>query len=365
MADLIISIVNNIPFWSMIVFALVFVGAEISKRRNRPISSSALTGVVRFGMCVIIVTCCLMAMNYVVNPFGFYPTHVFKPVTNETRKVKYQMLQHISEAPRVVILGSSRSLNVSPEYIQQQTGQPAFNASVYNGRPRDYLAFALYLEQRHIMPDVFIVGLGLEQLDSGNDQTPKFEADDPLDQYVQSYEVQPSILSIEQTMASVRQIALRLYGREMPLTQFTSTGMYSMVQSPQTVDRSVDEFQRQGNTISESVSAIQFDYLQKFLDVCKRHQVQVNIYLPPYHPRTLAYLEADTPYPQLRSHVMDRLASLKEQYRFTFYDFTDVRSFSGDATSMYDFYHPSDLGSQQLLTIMMQHFRLKDISDVF
>ena len=63
----------------------------------------------------------------VVNPLGLYGFHFFPQLANGLKQEKVQYYQQQEQAAEVVILGSSRTLTISPAYIQDTLGYSAFN----------------------------------------------------------------------------------------------------------------------------------------------------------------------------------------------------------------------------------------------
>src|SRR5262245_62939179 len=118
--------------------------------------------------------------------------------------------------PEMVVLGSSSSFTMSPAYISQRTGRPAFNASVHGGVPEDYLAFLRYMASIDKVPKVLIVPLSVElvrpNLPTG------FEPHNPLKPYLDRTSSRPLeelrwLFTLEQTRASFRLLAAERRGR--------------------------------------------------------------------------------------------------------------------------------------------------------
>ena len=371
MSALIIALVENVRLWGLIGFALLFVAA-VARPHFQAVKASSPIAIRRFAICVLLSAALIAVANYIVNPFGVYPTHFFEPIGNISREVKLRLLEQYPAVPQYVVLGSSRSLNISPAEIQRETGQAAFNAGVYSGRPRDFYAIALYLEQQHRLPKVFIVGLGMEQVSADTDTIPKFEYVDPLDKYVPEEAPSPSLLSVEQTLATFRILAYTV-GRRPPTNFLLATnsgvflpnGMQSQKQSAQMTEQTAMDILRHDPTINGNVSERQMGYFKSFVELCKRYNITLIVYFPPYHPVLLAHYEQNTPFPQLKQAVTVRLNDLQKRYPFAFYDFTDVKSFGGDSTFMYDSIHSNDAGSQKILKIIMHDLALKNFGNAF
>jgi hypothetical protein len=64
------------------------------------------------------------------------------------RMQKTDLIERLSAAPEVVILGGSRALRFDPAYIKQRTGLTGFNAAVTGARPEDAWALVSLLHAR-------------------------------------------------------------------------------------------------------------------------------------------------------------------------------------------------------------------------
>jgi hypothetical protein len=363
MSMILFSLVNNIPFWGTVIFAVLFVSAAVGKYRNAGLPSTASRAVGRFIVGIGLSVMLIAGTNYVINPFGAYPTHVVEPLGTVSRSLKLQLFDELPHTPDLVILGSSRSMNVSPDDIQRQSGLSAFNAGVNAAIPRDFLALLLYMEQQNRLPKVLVVGLGLEQL-SEDDYGPRIENPDPLDRYVAwDAPPAPSLLSIEQTQATFRLLATLLAGQyvsdrlQANRKLFSANGWHSLSGGsvdPEVADNLAADAVRTAPSFAHGVNDSQFDHLKSLVELCQKHHIRLVIYFPPYHPSLLAYYEQSTPYLQVKQNIMSRLNALQATYPFTWYDFTDVKSFQGDSSDMVDAFHPSNRASQKIIMIILK-----------
>ena len=353
MLDVAVKVFSSVPVWGAIVFALIFASAALGRSGQ---ASKATTILFRFAVGTIATASLIAAANYIVNPFGIYPTQIFEPATLISRRPKVTMFEAYTTTPQIVIFGSSRSFPMSPASIQKATGQVAFNAAVAYGQPRDYLAWALYMEQHDRLPKTFIIGLGFEQISATADQISRIEAFDPFNDYVRSDSYVPSILSIDQTRITLSVLLNRLANRPPAgyVQAFGPDGMLSLTRPLAEAESATTDFILVRPYLSDVLSEKQFGHLTRLLELARRHHIEVIVYLPPYHPRLLEYFRQNTPFDQLKGNVVERLKTLQNVYPFTTFDFTDVQSFGGDATSIYGDMHPSDSGCEQMLTIMLR-----------
>jgi len=364
------ALINDIQLLGTVTFAILFASALLIGRLPPP------RHILRtLTLWILLILAAVASLNYFVNPLGLYPTHFIQPIILTSRVDKVRLLNMRDPIPQIVIMGSSRSFTMPPANIQQITGQPAFNASFEGGYPLDYLAFAQYAIQTGKSPSVFIVGLGLEQLQQS------YGADEPTNPLVAYIgDVSPvdqiliaggqflELFSFDQTDATSRALALEVLGRGTPHYVFDADGLGHFYQ-PDTLEAAVDKYINLPgwNTPPTQLTDENIEYLAKFLQVCQQHHIFVIFYLPPYHPRITAFYEQSPGFVALKKRILALFASWQQQYKyqFTVYDFLHVDSFSGDATMFVDGVHPSEAAARLMLDVMLHDLSRSKPGNVF
>lgn len=90
----------------------------------------------------------VLAFNMVVDPYGGLGTGVFPTAVTDDPAVKVHLLEDLPAAPKLVVLGSSRSLKADPHFLQQQTGLPTFNAGVRGGTTVEAYLLSKFIHDR-------------------------------------------------------------------------------------------------------------------------------------------------------------------------------------------------------------------------
>jgi hypothetical protein len=303
----------------------------------------------------------VVALNYLVNPFGVYATRLFEPIALSTRRPKLQLHAQRRPAPTIVALGSSRSFTLEPAYLEARTSRPAFNAAVHAAGPRDYLGLARCFAARHAFPSVLVVGLGVEQLLNEGRPVERNDAfadcargeRAPLARLLRAHS---GLLTLEETAASVRVVGLALFGRPAPLYAFDADGMLrSSAPGPllHAVDASLAGNWRPGLFDHQALNTGIVGQVRELLELSRRHGTKVIVYLPPYHPKALARYRAESRFALLHAQLLEQLAAWTTQYPMRFYDFTDPGSFGGRAEMFYDASHPREDAYRLMLDAML------------
>ena len=102
----------------------------------------------------------IFSFNFLINPYGLYPTKLLRPLVWSDRKEKIELLRSCVPQPEVLILGSSRMMRIDPALVEKLTGRPAFNLAVDHARTEDFLALLRYvIFSLGYVPSTVIVGV--------------------------------------------------------------------------------------------------------------------------------------------------------------------------------------------------------------
>jgi len=342
------------------VFAFVFVRALAVESRYPP--SAAGWMITRVGLMAALMLSLVAGLNYLVNPFGIYPSRLFEPIVLHSRMEKMHLYRTAQPPPEIVVLGSSSSFTMSPAYIRQRTGRPAFNASMHGGVPEDYLAFLRYMASIDKVPKVLIVPLSVElvrpNLPTG------FEPHNPLKPYLDRTSSRPLeelrwLFTLEQTRASFRLLASEQRGRPPSHYRFDADGWAHFVESGATLDQIVDSYLTtkewgRGLFAFERLDETQMSYFRQFLELARRLGAEVIVYVPPLYPRAVALYDRETNLPSLRAKLIEHLHAWHgEGLVAAVHDFTRVESFGGRSAEFHDLAHPTADASRRMLDLLL------------
>ncbi len=102
----------------------------------------------------------IFAVNLLGNTTNFFPSPLHPPMSERAWKTRrLEEAVAASRAPRVIILGDSRVMQIQPAYVRAVTGKTTFNFGVSVATPTDFLAQLRYLLKIHGKPDLILVGV--------------------------------------------------------------------------------------------------------------------------------------------------------------------------------------------------------------
>jgi len=343
----------------VLLLAFVFAAARAGKTGGAA-APGPRAFLARFGAALAVQTSLVAALNYAVNPFGMYSTHIVEPIVPHSRAEKMRLYAAFQPPPEIVVLGNSESFTMPPGYIRERTGRPAFNASIHGGVPGDYLAFFRYMLALHKVPQVLIVPVSVEVL---RPNLPTgFEPHDPLSSFRTGEAggrlgVAGELIGLRQTEASLRLLAVEGKGRGTPQYRFDADGFGHFLDT-RPLDEAVDAYLAKDWAPSlfdfEDLDSAQISHLEELLSLCKEHGVRVVVYVPPYHPRAAAVYERTSRLPELKAQMLSRLHQWQRQSLIlAVHDFSHVESFAGSAAMFHDLAHPTAEASRRMLAVML------------
>jgi hypothetical protein len=357
---------NVVPLL-MVLFAVMFLTAMLVKE----IQASKRVFLGRLIVAALVVIVGISAFNYVVNPFGLYPPHVFEPLALTTRDYKMNLYAAYSPPPRAVVMGSSRSFTVNPNQISALWGYRAFNASLTGGSMQDFLAFSRYMAQAGTFPDLLIINLAPEIFQWTDNNRYQLEPDshlwnyadfnDPLFPLKDGFYRMTRLLSQEQLDASVRVLWARQTDRaHLDGYIIDPNGMAYFIGTHLSADDLNPDklFYNTWGTrfVAYQPDALRLETFQKILEIAKQHNTLVIGYMPPYHPALRDMMESRTQFTANLAFITGQLDSFEKEYRFHYMNFIDSDTFSNGDAMFYDSNHPSIPASAVILRQLYQQF---------
>jgi hypothetical protein len=337
------------------LFAVLFVAA----RRPGTAPAAQPAGRAMVALPAALVTT-VASLNYVANPFGLYRPGFFEPIVLHSRADKMRLYAGRDPAPDVVVFGSSPAFTLPPSCVERRTGGHAFNASLHGGTARDFLAFTRYMIERGRPPRLAIVQLRVEQFRP--DTGVGFEPGDPLTAYAaddpgvlgSAGAAARTLLTLEQTEASLRLLAVELRGRPAPRYVFDADGLgHFTPNSLQTLEDYLAEAAQPRHFRFRELSAYHLGQLDRFLTLCRASQIRVIVYVPPYHPRLAALWERETRLPVLKAQLLRFLERHAARGGVTVHDLSDPATFGGTEGMFLDALHPDAEANCRMVDVML------------
>ncbi|MEZ4669717.1 MAG: SGNH/GDSL hydrolase family protein [Anaerolineae bacterium] len=332
----------------------------------------------RFLLGSIILLLCTAAFNYVMNPYGIYPTRFFRPIVLALRTEKMNLYADQSTVPQMLVLGSSRSFTVDPQQLEQLWGYAAFNASVNAGSIYDALAFTRFAVETRSAPKILILNLEFDNFFPTNPRAVEPDAylwrylDDEsvLRPFVTGWDHFTRLFTLQQIDFSLRQVRAELAGGWSGIYEVRKDGMVSAPQSDvplaETISNGLAEYRRINWANAYQIKTIDPDALQqltRLLELTQSHNIQVLGYVPPFHPEYLQLLDETSTFRPLQRYMLDMYQQLGQNYPLHVMDFLDSDLFKNENPDniFWDGVHAKEAGSRLIMQALHDAFPLTGI----
>ena len=307
----------------------------------------------------------LAVLNVLVNPLGYYPTHLVRPLTWSSRSAKTERMTG-RPSPDVLIFGSSRSMKLAPTEIMKVRGKTAFNAAVDSARAEDFYALLGFaLEGCAWHPSELVIGIDLEAFRDHSSADSRLVSDEILRAYLpadirwKGYEMMAgALLSYQQSLASMTALEYLVRGFPEATVRFENDGELEYIAE----DRAIREGTFRPN-IDASIGEYGVRYAgftgldarrkEVFEEMIRRaHDAKISVYafFTPLHPSLLKHLRATRDYDRLHALTVSYLQDLATRVGgVVIRDFTELASFGGEPDDFYDGVHMQRANADRLL----------------
>lgn len=323
--------------------------------------------VLRSFMVVCGVACAaVLAVNATVNPLGYFPTRWFRPLTWSSRADKSERMA-VAPPAQVLVLGSSRVMQLAPSEIQRVTGLTAYNAAVDSAKAEDWLAITRYalLDRQWPLREI-VLGVDVEGLhnhtppDGRLGGAPKFAKHlPPSFQFRLLGEVVTSGLSQDQLSSSLRSLRFRRSGYPEDSSRLDPDGMLHYLKFSREIAAGTFQPDFSGTALAYAgrfagmthVGEDREHALRTLLTLAHAHNVRVHAFISPLHHSVVTHLNQHRDFARLRQETLALLQQLSSEFpqELTVRDYTDVSRFGGDPELFYDGAHIREGNADRLV----------------
>ncbi|MDQ2730437.1 MAG: hypothetical protein M3Y56_02160 [Armatimonadota bacterium] len=325
----------------------------------------------------VVFVCCLAlaVFNFIVNPFNFYPTRLGPRFLFSDAIVKAQLMKK-SAPPEALILGSSRTMALSPSDVYQMTGLKTFNAGIRAAAPEDVAAVLQYaLRDCGWHPRLLIIGVDVPYCCVEHPGDENLLAESQMAQYLPANFRRAwfckgidGLVSMSQTNDSLKAIHAAFSPSAAPPQEYSidADGLMHFDLLEKLFTHGYPSGMAQLNIINKFFGAFpapKQDAMQKLVSMQKLDEIvrtaserhmKILIFITPYHPKLLAMLQKSSPFNYLRRSLVSHLDGLKRTYPGLAYeDLTDISSFGGDPVQFYDWVHCRPPNAHRILSRLL------------
>ncbi len=313
----------------------------------------------------------ILAFNIVIDPLALAGTGIVPTAVEPDRSTKLGLLQHLKRGPEILIMGSSRSRQAEPSYLEKLTGHSGFNAGVTGGTSADEYVFARYAadlfphEKRRY---IWFTSTGL----AGGGVLPQLAHDPRSRRYLQGGvrfglgDIK-TYLSADATRDSWRVFRKCVLSSCHSYLLFNADGSLksrALRYLPEhakslraSVAKKLVSVRADHETLAQAradlTSPSRFFYFERALAFMnKRGEVPV-IVLNPVYPSVLA--ELDKHGNVGRRATLEKVAQLHKRFRFVLVDAQDIRKWGGNDYDWNNATHINRANMRRLLRYVVAH----------
>jgi hypothetical protein len=267
-------------------------------------------------------------------------------LTTSDRTYKADLLGRLGYAPRLIFVGGSRSLRLSPAYAYRRTGLRGFNAAVVEAMNEDVWAMLHLMVKRDpevkryvvwgILPGTIFL---TRKFDSALVGDPRLRCWFPLG------------LRKAQGSGMWHPVGSRLYSADGGLTWDNYAAEAAAgVTLAQKLQPAIERARRHPVTW-DSISTTMTRgrrYFEDTLAFLNAHDCEPLLILTPVHPKVMRVVRNDH-WDSLHASLLDYFKEQQKRYHFTVLDFTFISSFNGDPAAFYDASHMKESNMRRLL----------------
>jgi hypothetical protein len=287
----------------------------------------------------------VLALNVTIDPFALAGSGIVPTAVESDRSVKLTLLENLKRGPEILVLGSSRSRQAEPSYLQKLTGHSGFNAGVTGGTTADeyvYVRFAADLfphqKRRYVwFTDVGLAGGGVNDQLARDPRARKYLPGgasfglDDVGTYLSTDATKASWRVFKKCVLATCQSRIRFN----PDGSLTTQSLRYLPEHAKSLNKAVTKLiaavRRHHQTLAQARADLaqpnRFDYFERALEFMNRRGEVPVIVLNPVYPSV--YRELLKYGYNGRRASLEKIRELHKRYRFVFIDAQDIRKWGG------------------------------------
>jgi hypothetical protein len=313
----------------------------------------------------------VLAMNITIDPFALAGSGVVPTAIESDRSIKLTLMENLTRGPEILILGSSRSRQAEPAYLQKLTGHTGFNAGVTGGTSADEyvyvrLAASLFPHQKRRylwFTDVGIAGAGVNPQLANDRRARKylpggaeFDLGD-VGTYLSTDATKASWRVFRKCVLATCKSRINYYADG----SLTNQSLRYLPEHAKSLKKSVDKLvaavHRHHKTLAEARRDLEqpnrFDYFDRALEFMNRRGEVPVIVLNPVYPSVLRALN-QYGYASKQA-TLEKIAELHKRFRFVFVDCQDIRKWGGTDYDWSNATHVNRANMRRMLDYIVAH----------
>ncbi|HLX32044.1 MAG TPA: hypothetical protein VKR79_04670 [Gaiellaceae bacterium] len=306
--------------------------------------------------------------NAIVDPLSLIGWRILPPAVETDRSIKLDLIQKLKTNPQVVVLGSSRSRQAEPAFIDKLTGlKSGFNAGVTGGTAADAWVMIRNIGARFPNQKRTYIWFLDWQL-ATNGINPQLAQDPRSRPYLGNKSVQFSLADVgtyigfQATKASYRVLKACAEGHCHGNVLYNADGSIkgsALKYLPErakslklAVAQRIQAVKHESRTLPP-FTAKQFLFFDEALAWMNAHGATPVIVLNPIYPSVYRLLQKR--HSQRESEALAELHKLQHRFHFVVVDCSDIRTWGGKAKDFNNATHVNRTNMRRMLRYIVKH----------
>jgi hypothetical protein len=316
----------------------------------------------------------VMALNYFVNPLGKYASRELPTLVWTARADKANFLEQYHKNPEVLILGSSRTMKVDPNYIKEKTNLDAFNAGVNSARAEDYYVMLKYaVEELNMKPKYVILGIDVEGFHNNVPPDDRLVYNEKFAKYLyeedkkSTFSLLKSMVTYDQTAASARSLMFAMTEYPTKETAYDNNGFLHYLKKEEEIkkgkfkadiDSYVIKYKDRFNNFT-TIDNRRKNYFDDFLAFAEENDIKVISFITTLHDDVVEELRKTRNYDERKKELVTFLDLMEKKHNhFSYNDFDTVDKYNGSLAAFYDGAHIGEENANKITIRLLQEVKV-------
>lgn len=342
---------------------------------NSKLSGSSQSRSLVSYLCAVtfVIVAVVGGVNALVDPLGEW-FGALPPLTKTTRQVRVEQIEAY-EPIKTIVLGSSRSMQISSAHLGDPGASGFYNASVYSGMANDYVATVRYVlsHPKHKTLERVVIGVEVCSFHGSREIDDRLARNESLSTHLQKQRLEQlawgwkrfeKLFSYETFKLSKRSITYALTEYPEPPEVYLDDGTIDYVAWDEqlargeydlksAVDKSITEYKLRHSGF-DHIGVGHKASLIELAKLLKERDIELIVFTTPIHPRVEKVLRDRTAYSQTSEELVAFLAEASKEHEFKFVDTFELATFGGEAELFYDGVHVRPENLERLVKFVME-----------
>ncbi|MBW8011949.1 MAG: hypothetical protein FVQ83_12030 [Chloroflexi bacterium] len=302
----------------------------------------------------------------IVNPRGLYRIRIFPQLSDDFRNTRVANYLDLNTTPELVILGSSRTITISPDYITQELGYSAYNFGIAGARANDITLITRFIlsDGRESYPGVLLIEVGPTFHNSSDAvvRAPLYFIR-YMDPGIATFAIANRFLdlfNIFQLAESVYVIQYSSQGFVQETYEIINPNGYTTIKPTLTFEEVWANYLEQGEERypCKNFNPDDTEYLKEVVSLAQEHNTSIVFYTSPLLPQYYETFYNGSPrFDECMAHLLQRMSTLSDGSSIIFFQdlmVSENLNILIDESGYYDGQHLKPINANLMIDVLAE-----------